>query len=98
MKRSLSTSMSRLFLLPVAAVCAAAFMFSPAASAQSKIGVVDLRKAILDTAVIKKASNDMEARYKKRRDDFDKAQRDLEDLKTQAQSSQGRLSPQGEAD
>jgi outer membrane protein len=90
--------MSRLSLLPLAAVCVAACTFSPAAFAQSKIGVVDLRKAILDTAEIKKASNDMEARYKKRRDDLDKAQRELEDLKTQAQSSQGRLSPQGEAE
>jgi len=80
------------------AVCAAALVFSPAASAQNKIGVIDLRRAILDTAEIKKTSNDMQAKFKPRQDALEKAQRELSDLQAQAQSSQGRLSPQGEAD
>lgn len=80
------------------AVCAAGLFSVPPAMAQAKIGVVSLQKAILDTAEIKKASNDMQVKYKKRQDDFDKAQRDLADIQTQLQSAQGKLSAAGEAD
>jgi outer membrane protein len=66
--------------------------------AQTKIGVVSLQKAILETAEIKKASNDMAAKYKKRQDDLDKAQRELSDIQTQLQASGGKLSAAGEAD
>jgi outer membrane protein len=90
--------MVRSFGIPALAVCAAALVFSPLASAQGKIAVIDLRRAILETAEIKKASNEMENKYKKRKDDLEKAQRELSDLQAQAQASQGRLSPQGEAD
>ena len=87
--------MFRSFLIPALAVCAAA-AFSPIASAQAKVAVIDLRRAILETAEIKKASNDLQAKYKSRQDALDKAQRELSDLQAQMQSSQGRLSPQGE--
>jgi outer membrane protein len=90
--------MFRLSTVSALAVCAAALVFSSLASAQGKIAVIDLRRAILDTAEIKKASNDMENRYKPRKDALEKAQRDLADLQAQAQSSAGRLSPQGELD
>ncbi len=79
-------------------VCAAALMFSPAASGQVKIGVIDLRRAILDTAELKKASADLQVKFKPRQDQLEKAQRELADLQAQMQSSQGKLSPQGEAD
>ena len=90
--------MFRSFQFGALAVCAAALMFSPAASAQTKIGVIDLRRAILDTAEMKKASADLAAKYKPRQDALEKAQRELQDLQQQVESSQGRLSPQGEAD
>ncbi len=90
--------MFRLSLVPVVAVCAAAIVFSSAASAQGKVGVINLQKALLDTAEMKKASADLAAKYKSRQDQIEKETRVLEDLKTQAQSSQGRLSAQGEAD
>ena len=80
------------------AVCAAALFSVPSAMAQAKVGVVSLQKAILDTAEIKKAGNDMAAKYKKRQDDLDKAQRELNDIQTQLQSAQGKLSAAGEAD
>lgn len=100
--------MFRLSSISALAVCAAALVFSPVASAQSasppagsgqtKIAVIDLRKAILETAEIKKASNDLQNKYKPRQDALEKATRDLSDLEAQMQASQGRLSPQGEAD
>jgi len=89
--------MFRSFVVSALAVCAAA-TFSSIASAQAKIGVVDFRKAILDTAEIKKASNEMTLKYKPRADALEKAQRELSDLQQQMQASQGRLSPQGEQD
>ena len=82
----------------VLAVCAAGLFSVPSAMAQTKVGVVSLQKAILDTAEIKKASNDMQARYKKRQDDLDKANRELSDIQTQLQAAQGKLSAAGEAD
>jgi outer membrane protein len=80
------------------AVCAAGLCSVPSAMAQAKVGVVSLQKAILDTAEIKKAGADMAVKYKKRQDDLDKAQRELNDIQTQLQSAQGKLSAAGEAD
>lgn len=80
------------------AVCAAGLFSVPSAMAQSKVGIVSLQKAILDTAEIKKANNDMQAKYKKRQDDLDKASKELNDIQTQLQASQGKLSAAGEAD
>jgi outer membrane protein len=40
----------------------------------------------------------MATKYKKRQDDFDKAQRELNDIQTQLQTAQGKLSAAGEAD
>ena len=90
--------MFRLSSISGLAVCAAALVFSSVASAQAKIAVIDLRRAILETAEIKKASNDLQNKYKPRQDALDKASRELADLEQQMQASQGRLSPQGEAD
>jgi outer membrane protein len=95
-KRSLKPTMFRSSL--ALAVCAAGLICVPSAMAQPKVGVISLQKAILETAEIKKASNDMQVRYKKRQDDFDKAQRELNDIQTQLQSAQGKLSAAGEAD
>src|SRR5580658_916278 len=94
-KRSLMQTMFRSSI--ALAVCAAG-LFSVPATAQMKVGVVSLQKAILETAEIKKAGNDMQIKYKKRQDDLDKAQRELTDIQTQLQSAQGKLSAAGEAD
>ncbi len=82
----------------VLAVCAAGLFSVPTAMAQSKVGIVSLQKAILETADIKKSQNDMAAKYKKRQDDLEKTQRELNDLQTQLQSAQGKLSAAGEED
>jgi len=89
--------MFRSSILPALAVCAAG-LFSSLASAQTKIGVVNFQKAILDTAEIKKASTDLQNKYKPRQDALEKVQRELNDIQTQLQASQGKLSAAGEAD
>ena len=60
--------------------------------------MINFQKAILDTADIKKASTDMQNRYKPRQTQLEAVQRELSDIQTQLQSSQGRLSAAGEAD
>ena len=90
--------MFRSSTLPVLAVCAAGLFGSSIASAQTKIGVVNFQKAILDTAEIKKASTDLQNKYKPRQDALEKVQRELSDIQTQLQASQGKLSAAGEAD
>jgi outer membrane protein len=67
-----------------------------AASAQTKVGVINLQKAILDTAEIKKAQVDLQAKYKPRQDEMEKIQKDLESIQSQLQNPN--LSPQGQQD
>jgi outer membrane protein len=90
--------MQTMFRSSIALAVCAAGLFSVPATAQMKVGVVSLQKAILETAEIKKAGNDMQIKYKKRQDDLDKTQRELADIQTQLQSAQGKLSAAGEAD
>lgn len=90
--------MSRSYLLPALAVCAAGLFSSSIATAQVKIGVVNFQKSILETAELKKASTDLQNKYKPRQDALEKVQRELSDIQTQLQASQGKLSAAGEAD
>jgi outer membrane protein len=90
--------MFRVRLFSVLAVCAAGLVSTSTASAQSKIAVVNWQKALLDTQEFKKIVADLTAKYKPRQDALEKAQRDLVDIQTQLQSSQGKLSAVGQAD
>jgi len=87
--------MSRKSLLALA-LCSVAL--APAAVAQTKVAVINTQRAILETAEIKKASADLQAKYKPRQDQLDKLQREIADLQTQLESSAGKLSPAGQAD
>lgn len=62
--------------------------------AQIKIAVVNSQKALLDTAEIKKAQVDLEAKFKPRQDQMVKLQKDLQDIQNQLQS--GKLNQIGE--
>lgn len=90
--------MHRQIFLRTLLVCAASFGSLAVASAQGKVAIINIQKAIVDTAEIKKAQADLEAKYKVRQADLDKAQRELQDLQVQLQNGQGKLSPQGEAE
>jgi outer membrane protein len=89
--------MLRLFTFPALAVCVAGLISSTAA-AQTKVGVVNFQKALLDTAELKKASVDLQNKFKPRQDQLEKVQRELADIQTQLQASQGKLSAAGEAE
>jgi len=97
--------MLRFRVLSAFAVCASALVSSSIASAQAqalaptKIGVVNFQKAIADTAELKKAQNDLVARFKPQVDEYEKANRDYNDLQIQSQNSQGKgLSAAAEVD
>jgi outer membrane protein len=63
------------------------------ASAQ-KVAVINSQKAVLDTAEIKKAQLDLEAKFKPRQDKIVQIQKDLQTIQSQLQS--GKLNPMGE--
>jgi outer membrane protein len=90
--------MLRLSILPALAVCAAGLASSSIAFGQVKVAVINFQKAITETAEIKKAQNEMQAKYKPRQDALEKVQMELSDIQTQLQASQGKLSAAGEAD
>ena|SRR5438552_2624535 len=66
------------------------------AAAQVKVGIVNSQKAMVDTAELKKAQLDMEAKYKPRIDQMTQIQKDLASLQAQIQG--GKLNQQGQAE
>jgi outer membrane protein len=73
-----------------------ALALAVSAQAQTKVGVVDMRRAILETAELKKASVDLEAKYKPRQEEGARLQKQLTDIQQQLQTGQGKLSTQQE--
>ncbi len=86
--------MSKRLMLAAASVV----LFSGIAAAQTKIGVINMQDAILNTAEIKQASLDLSAKYKPRQTEMDAIRKDLESIQQQLQAGQGKLSPMAESD
>ncbi len=82
------------------------YLFVPAAlvlslgiaSAQSKVAVINMQKAMLDTAELKKAAAEMEAKYKPRQAEIEKIQKELEGISQKLQTEGSKLTPQAEQD
>jgi outer membrane protein len=66
------------------------------ASAQLKIAVVNVQKAMLDSDELKKVSAEVEAKYKPKQDELLKLQNDLQSIQQQLQSN--KLTPQAQQD
>ncbi len=79
-------------------LCAAFLAVTGIASAQAKVAIVNLQRAVLETAEIKKAQKDLEAKFKPRADGLERMQKELNDLQAQLQGASGKMSPQGELD
>jgi len=71
-----------------------AFAALGVASAQIKVAVINVQKALLETEEIKKAQLDLEAKFKPRTDQLQKLQKELQDIQAQLQS--GKLNQLGE--
>ncbi|MBI3282376.1 MAG: OmpH family outer membrane protein [Acidobacteria bacterium] len=80
-----------MFRVSLLLLAAAALSFG-----QSKVGIINVQSAILETAEIKKAQTDLEGRYKPRQQQMEKLQKDLADIQNQLQTGQGKLTPQAE--
>jgi len=78
--------------------CLALFSFSRAGFGQVKVAIVSMQRAVLGCAEIKKASAEMEAKYKPRQQEMEKLQRELAGIQQQLQSNAGKLTPAAEAD
>lgn len=78
--------------------CSALFIVSQVASAQIKVGVVDMQRAVFESAEIKKANEEMQATFKPRQDKINLLASEIQALQTQLQQSNGKLTPAQEAD
>jgi outer membrane protein len=76
------------------AACAPVVLFAVSvicpqyAAGQAKVGVVNFQRAVLETSEMKKASADLQAKYKPRQDQLEKLQRDLTDIQAKLQNPQ----------
>jgi outer membrane protein len=77
--------------------CLALFAASQA-SAQIRVAVMDLQRAVLESAEIQKASAEMEAKYKPRQAELLKLQKEIEALQQKLQTQAAQLTPQAAAD
>jgi outer membrane protein len=68
-------------------------MFTIPSMAQLKIGFINSQKAVLETAEIKKAQADLEAKFKPRQEKIVLLQKELEDLQNRING--GKLNEQG---
>jgi outer membrane protein len=73
-------------------------MMAKAGAAQTKVAVINLQRAVLESEEIVKAGAVMEAKYKPRQQEIEKIQRDLQTIQQQLQAGAGKLTPQAEAD
>src|SRR6266853_6373981 len=69
-----------------------------AGSAQVKVAIINLQRAVLESAEIKKASTELETKYKPRQQAIEKLQKDIQALQQNLQSNAGKLTPQAEAE
>ena len=79
-------------------VCSALFAMAQLAPAQTKVGVVNLQRAVFESAEIKKADAQMQATFKPRQDKIDQLNKEIAALAQQLQSAGGKLSPAAEQD
>jgi outer membrane protein len=79
-------------------VCSALFAIAQLAPAQTKVGVVNLQRAVFESAEIKKADAQMQATFKPRQDKIDQLNKEIAALAQQLQSANGKLSAAAEQD
>src|SRR5260370_6000021 len=79
-------------------VCTALFVFGNVASAKSKVGIVNVKKAGMESAEIKAASAAMEARYKPRVTQIETLDKEIAAIAQNLQTNAGKLTAQAEAD
>lgn len=82
----------RLFIVSFAVLAA------PAAFAQVKVGIISTQAALVETAEIKKAQSDLEAKFKPRQEKITTLRAELQTIQQQLQTLGDKLTPQAQAD
>ena len=88
--------MSRSSWCMALAALGAGLVLPARAPAQVKVGIINMQRAVLGTDEIKKASADMQAKFKPRQDQLDKLQKDMADIQSKLQTQQ--MPPAAQAD
>lgn len=88
--------MYRMSFVRLAVLAVAGLAALPLASAQSKLAIINLRSAVIETAEIKKAQAELQTKFAPRQTQLETLQKDLAGLQQQLQSGQGKLTPQKE--
>jgi outer membrane protein len=79
-------------------VCSTLLGMAQVASAQPKIMVINLQRAVMESAETKKADADMQAKYKPRTTAIEQLQKDIAGISQQLQINAGKFTQQAEAD
>lgn len=66
--------------------------------AQTKLAIINSQAAVIETAEIKKAQTELEAKFKPRQAELEAIRKELEDIQQQLQAGQGKLTPQAQQD
>jgi len=66
--------------------------------AQAKVAVINLQRAVLETAEIKKASEALEAKFKPKQAEMERLQKELQQIQQQLQTQGDKLTPQAQVD
>lgn len=84
----------KLLLLAATAV----LLGASSSMAQAKVGIINVQRAILETAQIKKAQAELEAKFKPRQDELEAVSKDLQTVQQQLESGAQSLTPAQTAD
>ncbi|MDQ6666049.1 MAG: OmpH family outer membrane protein [Acidobacteriota bacterium] len=90
--------MSRIWPVRMALLGLALLSIAGLVSAQTKLAVVNLQRAVLESEEIKKASAALEAKYKPRQAEMQKIEAELQGIQDNLQKNAGKLTQQGQAD
>lgn len=96
--RSSKLSVFAMFVLAAGMLPAAMAQAAPAAQSESKIGVINFQRAVIESAEFQKAFNDLQTKFQPRQAALQKAQQELQDIDTQLRASEGKLSASGTAE
>jgi outer membrane protein len=88
--------MLRISLLPALAACALGLLVPAQAPAQVKVATINMQRAVLEANEIKKAANEMQAKFKPRQDQLERLQKEMATIQAQLQGSQ--MTPNQQAD
>ena len=79
-------------------VCCALLAVSQAAPAEIKVAVINLQRAVLESAEIKAASDAMSAKYKPRVAEIEQLNKEISAIAANLQTNAGKLTEQAQAD